>query len=278
VSIWFQGLSQGYPHPEGIIFHGVLLDISARIVQEHEKESLLSEVSLRKDEMEAMLYTMSHDLRSPLVNIQGFATEAKALIEEYLENSTPEILKEATGRLQTVLQNTDRISKLISLLLEAGRHSRDSLNISVVDANAIMHEVLSSYSWRDLQMRVVVHQEHLSCQADAKRLKQVFKKVIENCVAYRKPEQPGEIQIHFSAVNAHLEIVIKDNGIGIEAKQAEMIFDAFTQVNPNKGRHGMGLTLARLLLRRMGGSIYAAGIPGVGMTVTLKLPISHGLV
>lgn len=236
-----------------------------------EKEKLLAEVSLRKDELEAMLYTLSHDMRIPLLNITGFTTESLMLVQQPLEQEGTGPCSELIEYLQRVLKNSHHLSLLIQHLLDAGRHSRDALQLSMVKTEEIWQDVIAQYDWNQVQAKLVKDCTFADCFADPGRLQIVFRKVLDNCIAYAKPGKTLQINVTSRIEAMHLVIEIQDNGIGVDPEQAESLFVAFSQVTPGKERQGMGLTMSRLLLRRLGGSIHMDGKLGVGTTITIEL-------
>lgn len=236
-------------------------------------DDLAKELQLRKGELETLLFTLSHEMRSPLVNIGGFASETLTLLQTPSHEWSAKHHKESIDNLQILLQNTKRLNSIISHLLEVGRHSRDSLVLTLVQTEDLWNEVCTKFNWSELDFEVVKPLPIPPSYADATRLKSVFLKILENCVAYRKPNVPGRILVSSTIQGRHLLITIQDDGIGIDPHQAEYCFSAFMQMNPDKSHHGMGLTLARLLLQRMGGTIQMTGSPGKGSIVTLKLEI-----
>lgn len=236
-------------------------------------EDLAKELRLRKSELETLLFTLSHEMRSPLVNIGGFASETLTLLQNPSPEWSAKHREESIENLQILIQNTKRLNSIIANLLEVGRHSRDSLVLTIVQTDDLWKEACSLFNWAELDFDVVKHLPIPPSYADATRLKSVFLKILENCIAYRKPNVPGRILVSSTIQGRHLLITIQDDGIGIDPHQAEYCFSAFMQMNPDKSRHGMGLTLARLLLQRMGGTIQMTGSLGKGSIVTLKLEI-----
>jgi len=236
-----------------------------------EKEQLLAEVSLRKDELEAMLFTLSHDMRTPLLNITGYTTESLMLATQPTELAMDGLRDELTENLQHVLKSSYKLSIMIQHLLDAGRHSRDALQLSMVKTEAIWQDVIAQYDWNQVQTKLVKESAFADCYADPGRLQIVFRKVLDNCFAYAKPGKPLQICVTSRIEAMQLVIEIQDNGIGVDTEQAESLFLAFSQATPSKEHQGMGLTVSRLLMRRLGGRIHMDGKLGVGTTITIEL-------
>lgn len=270
--IWFEGISTFFPQQNGVVSNGVILDITERTSQEQEKEKLLSEVSLRKNELETMLFTLSHDMRSPLVNIDGFGTETLLLLQDYSDNWSEAKREESIENMRILLKNSKRLSSVISLLLDVGRHSRDAFTATEVNTEKVWTDALSGFAWTEMEIEIVKNHPMQPCIADANRLKLVFQKVLDNCIAYRKPGTRSCVTVDSNTLDNKLIIAIRDNGIGLDTSQSEYCFSAFMQMNPNSDHQGMGLTLARLLLRRMGGTIRLEGAIGTGTTAIIELP------
>lgn len=269
--IWFQGFSHMSRNAQGCQSNGVLMDITERVRQEHELKRLLKEAALRSDELEGLLFTMGHDLRSPLVNIDGFSYEALLL----LENKTgwnEEARQECLAHLQRLRDESLRMNELIDTLLMLGRRSRDYLEISMVDTGAVLCELASLLPFAANRLRVEIAPELPFCRADAQQLRLVLTKVLENCIDYRKPAEDGVVRISAHREGQRVCLEISDTGIGFAEQYGDIVLQAFHQLNPSKEHQGVGLTIARLALLRMDGSIRARSAPGLGTTVVVELP------
>ena len=270
-NIWFQGLSSVSVTSEGLLSNGVLFDITQRVTQEEERGRLLSEVSMRKEELEAILSSLSHDLRTPLVNIDGFAGELARLLEtpEYANMHSQQ---ECLSDLHLLRENTGRINELISHILALGRHSRDSLEIVKLHPKKIIESLEKSLGWFERNISLEIQPNLPSCRADLKQLEPVLRAVLENCADYLKDGEPGLVKVSGKIRLDRAIYAIQDNGIGFDPAYSENIFKAFHQLNPSKKHQGMGLTVARLALRRIGGSIHADSRKGAGTVVYIELP------
>jgi len=269
--IWFQGLSSVSRTSEGTQSNGVLFDITSRVAQEEERSALLAEVSMRKEELEAFLSSLSHDLRSPLVNIDGFAGELSRLLENPEYANLP-LHQECASDLLLLKENTQRINELISHILALGRHSRDSLEIHKFDPTEIIDSLWASMDLPEGGVEIEIENSLPKCRADRKLMEPVLRAVLDNGVDYRKVDGQAKIRVSGTVKADRVVYAIKDNGIGFDPSYAENIFKAFHQLKPNKKHRGMGLTIARLALRRMGGNIFAESKAGVGTTFYIDLP------
>jgi signal transduction histidine kinase len=270
-TIWFQVFSHISRNTSGVQSNGVVLDITERIRQERKLQKLLKEVTLRKDELEGLLFTMGHDLRSPLVTIDGFSHEALSLLKGR-DTWSEERRCECVGYLRLLREDSKRMNGLIATLLMLGRTSRDFLDIGVVNIQGMLQELVQKMPFAENGLRVEIAPLFPPCRADLQQLKLVFTKVLENCIGYRKLGEEGVVRIGASQGAERVAIQISDTGIGFPNQYAEVVFRAFHQLNPNKEHPGVGLTIARLALLRMDGTIRVTSEPNVGTTCTIELP------
>ena len=239
--------------------------------QEQELKALLNELTLRKDELEGLLFSLSHDLRRPLVTINGFASESLELVEaatDWNGESKHECLK----YLRLMREECQRMSVLIATLVDIGRKSRDNLNIKNVDLAPMVNELIKELPFAQNGMSVEVNLVATQCKGDAQHLKLALTKVLDNAIDYRSPTGGCKIRISSRKEEGRVRLFVWDNGIGFDNRYAETIFQAFQQLHPSQDHQGIGLTFARLALLRMDGRISIHSEPKQGTMVTLDLP------
>jgi signal transduction histidine kinase len=111
-------------------------------------------------------------------------------------------------------------------------------------------------------------------QADERRLREIFIVLIANAIEYRHPYRAAEVQISHRRVDGYDVIDVRDNGIGIEPRYRDQIFEVFRRLHP-RDEHpgtGMGLAIARKMVERLGGRLTVLSSPGVGSTFSIHLP------
>jgi PAS domain S-box-containing protein len=264
-------------------------DITERKAAEQEREILMEQLRQRNDELQSIVFTAAHDLRSPLVNIAGFAGELeKSLrqLEEVLKEAP--LNKQLIGRIDHLLK-TD-ITESLEFIRFGSRHMDALLNglmrLSVVGASPIEHsevemKVLINHIIEGLRYQInenivdiSVPDDLPNCFGDSTMLTQVFGNLIDNAIKYRHPERAAVVEIGASIQGDMVDYTVADNGIGIESTHLEKVFELFHRLDSKQeqGGQGMGLTIVRRILDRLGGSAKIDSVPGLGTTVHVRLP------
>jgi len=282
---WFRAQSNPMAIADGVLHSGILIDVSKEKAAELDKNNLLTELNLRNRELESVMYSATHDLRTPLVNLECFSKEALLSLQS-IENGTAyntsgrlpqqwvEIeLKDPLVRLN---DNALRIGRRLNALLRLTRAGRSLLLIHRSEPLPVLHSVL-----KQLQESLDSHQATLDlpseiapCLFDRSQLFDALHRILENCITFRDPTRPLHIQITSQSDSETCTLRIADNGLGFDPRYSEIIFEGFHQLEPGKGGgEGIGLTIARTALTRMHGSLKAEGHPGAGAAFTLELPL-----
>ncbi|WP_380874234.1 ATP-binding protein [Sphingomonas sp. DBB INV C78] len=245
------------------------------------------------DEIQRFAYIVSHDLRSPLVNVMGFTAEldtasrAVAELIERVETEAPGIateearvaamedLPEAIGFIRTSTQKMDR---LINAILKLSRQGRRVIVAEPIDMVALLHNIRDTLQQRieDSGAIVEIEQSLPAIVSDRVAVDQIFSNLIENALKYLKPGRPGEIIVRGHAGMGRAIFEVVDNGRGIDPRDHERIFDLFrrsgTQDQPGEG---IGLAHVRALAYRLGGVIDCHSELDRGATFRLSIPIQY---
>jgi len=221
-----------------------------------------------KDEF---VLTASHELRSPLTSVQGFA-ELLLLEREQLSPRQEETV-------EVILENTRHLVRLLNDLLDLARSDAGRLTIKpeptsaaslIEEATRTMRAQLDS---RDQQLNVEVEPDLLWIEADRDRIRQVLVNLLTN--AHEYCPQGAHIEVKARRSAAEVEIDVIDDGPGIPAEQLEHIFERFTRGDAGEtqrvGGTGLGLAISKSLVELHGGTIAAASIPGAGSTFYIRL-------
>lgn len=262
-----------------------LMEARAKIDQE--RETLLWEIDQKSREFEQILYIASHDLRAPLVNLQGFTMELgddlKVLLRLLESDSPPSpeewnqarsIRSELETSMQFIDGSTHRLDRILQGLLAYSRLGRISPQNAVVDCSLMIQDLLSSMEYRLRENHARIHVTLLpNCFADPLLVQQIFQNLLDNALKYSQPNVPAEISIQGKAGTEAVVYSIADNGIGIEPSQQSKLFDLFYRAgsNPKIQGDGLGLALVLRMVRRMHGRIWVESKPGIGSTFYLEL-------
>jgi PAS domain S-box-containing protein len=262
-------------------------DITERKRTGEEKERLAREVERRKAELEQLIYAASHDLRTPLVSVQGFVGELRLSLKELLaELDRPDLppefrerVAELTGSalsesLRFIDAGTARMSALLAGLLRLSRLGRAAFQVEPLDMNRVVGEALRSleYAAREAGARVEVA-DLPACLGDPMQVGQVFSNLVENAFKYRSPDRGLLIRITGQREDGKAVYCVEDNGIGIAPDQQERVFVPFVRVDAGvPGGEGLGLTIVTRIVERLGGRVWVESKPEKGSKFYVDLP------
>lgn len=241
--------------------------------QNHEKEIRAAELittntELQKanTELDRFVYSVSHDLRSPLTSILGLVSfiEEESLEAETLEHIT--MIKKSINRLDEFIKN----------ILYYSRNNRASLDIVQISLQKEATEIVNSLS--SIKEAEGIHfeidiKEHQPFYSDRLRLITLLENLISNAVKYHKTNQSGNyIKIIGHTTLEKLTLSISDNGIGIAPEHHNKIFDMFFRISGNKNGSGIGLYIVKDTVQILQGAIQVYSKLGKGSTfdITLK--------
>ena len=242
-------------------------------------------------EIQRFAYIVSHDLRSPLVNVMGFTAElerADKVVETFvgkIEQSHPDLvtdavrlaaredLPEAIGFIRSSTQKMDR---LINAILTLSRQGRRTLNPEPLVMERIMGDIVGSLAKvaDEREATITVAAPLPALHHDRLAIEQIFSNLIENATKYLRPGVPGTIVVRGSADARRARFEVQDNGRGVDPNDHERIFELFRRsgVQDQRGE-GIGLAHVRALAYRLGGSVTIASELGEGSTFFVDLPV-----
>jgi len=249
--------------------------LSARTV---ELEAANRDLSVANRELEAFSYSVSHDLRSPLRTIDGLL---RVVQEDFGDGIPPE----ARRHLETVSAQASRMSELTEDLLRLARLGREPLSKHPVDIRGLVQQVVgelhAAEPARQLEIRIG---ELPPAEADPSLLRQVWVNLVANALKFTRRRDSALIEIS-GAERAgdsgrgpggadHKLYSIRDNGAGFDPRRAERLFGIFQRLHAAKDFEGtgVGLSLARRIIERHGGSIWAESEPDRGAAFHFTLP------
>ena len=227
------------------------------------------EMSVLNRELEAFAYSVSHDLRTPLRSIDGFAS---LLEEEFGETLTGEA-RTYVNRIRT---SSRRMGRLISDLLALAHLNRTELNLESVDltrlAHSISRELAATDPAREVQWRI---DEGMQVWADRGLMRVVLQNLLGNAWKYTGQTPHAEIAFtHGVGPEGSPEFCVRDNGAGFDMAYADQLFEPFKRLHAHHEFEGSGVGLATVqrVLERHGGSVRGRGAIGQGATFCFHLP------
>ena len=257
---------------EALYFDGVVEDITERRKMASEKEQLLKTLAVKNEELESIIYISSHDLRTPLLTIQGFRTELeKACVSLKDSFDGMNLSDKSRKKLEIIIQEDiphaldhirsgiSKISNLIDGLLVLSKVASIQKVEDVVDVDRLVRTVVENKKI-DLSKNgaSVVIDQLPACVGNFSALRDVFANLVDNAIHYRNPDRP--LQIHISAKTDDSRVIycIEDNGIGIEEQYQKQIFNIFHKLHPQESSagEGLGLTITKRILDHLDGTIW----------------------
>lgn len=228
-----------------------------------------SELETANQELEGFAYSVSHDLRTPLRAIDGFS---HILLEQY----EGQLDEEGRRLLSVVRNNAQRMARLIDDILAFSRMGRLGMTIADVDMQGLVRSVVDELrpdaASRNLDIMV---QPLPAAQGDSAMLRQVWTNLLSNAIKFSAPKASARIDIGGQIEDAEQVYYIKDNGVGFDMQYADKLFGVFQRlhgVDEFEGT-GIGLAIAKRIVTRHGGRIWAQGAVGEGATFYFTLPV-----
>jgi len=248
----------------------VVENITQRKQAEEERERLIAELGAKNTELERFTYTVSHDLKSPLITIKGFL----GMLEQDALSGDTEQMKSDIGYIADA---ADKMQHLLEDLLELSRIGRMLNPSEEIPLNRLISEAIKSVSGRIAQrnVRIEVAPDLPSVYGDPIRIREVFENLIDNAVKYMDKQSDPSIEIGQRNAGNESIFYVRDNGIGIDARHHETVFDLFRQLNPNKEGTGIGLATVKRIVELHGGRIWVES-EGGGKGSTFCLTFSDG--
>jgi signal transduction histidine kinase len=256
---------------------------------EKTKQQLVSELRQCREEFKKFVYIVSHDLRTPLINLKGFSAELRFALETVqsaldpllprLDDSqrpavTTAIQEDIPESLEFIEFSVKRIDDFMNAVLRLSRMGRRSLKLEPLDMDAVVQGALDNLADQisQRQVEVTVKSPLPEVIADRDSMNELVGIFLKNAVVYLDPARPGEIEVIGERNSGETIFSIRDNGRGIAAEDMHKIFEPFRRAGrQDVPGEGMGLVFAQTLARLHGGSITCASEPGVGSEFTFTI-------
>ena len=247
---------------------GIARDITERKNAEHEREILISELEARNTELTQFTYTVSHDLKSPLVTINGFL----GYLEQDAKSGNLERLKKDTQRIKEAVNKMHALLTELLELSRIGHMINTPINIPfetlVKDAMDMVHGQLEKHN-----VSVQIQPNLSNVHGDRQRLTEVLQNLIDNAAKYMGDQTDPQIEIGQSGEDDGKPVFfVKDNGMGISSEYHERIFGIFNKLDARSEGTGIGLALVKSIIEVHGGRVWVESEFRKGSTFYFTLP------
>jgi signal transduction histidine kinase len=239
-------------------------DVTERVSRQRILES-------KNEELEQFAYTVSHDLKSPLVTIKGFI----GLLQQDVQSQRHDRMERYLNHISNA---SDKMVSLLDDLLQLSRAGRSVTSPEAINMESLAYEIIEILNGtiQKTKARVVVNPGMPEVFGDKIRIRQVLQNLVENSLKYRGAQKNPLIEIGSSKQeNEKINLFfIKDNGIGIHPEYHEKVFGVFDQLINDKGGTGIGLSLVKKIIELHHGSIWieSSGEEGRGTIFWFTLP------
>jgi len=249
------------------------------------------DLRFKTQEIETFVYSVSHDLRSPLVNLQGFSREleqsckdlqqalGKAELSPEVRRRLDMVDRDMLESVRYILTAVSRLGNIIDALLRLSRAGRVEYQWQRVDVEAVVRRVVDAMRGTAAAKGAQVTVGDLPpAWGDPTAVEQIFGNLLSNALNYLDPGRPGRIEIGAESVDKELlglpvTYWVRDNGLGIPEKYQSKLFVAFQRLHGDVAPgEGIGLALVRRMIERHGGKIRVESKEGSGTAFFLTLP------
>lgn len=263
-------------------FVAIRTDITQRKEDELRLKLLAEELAAKNKELETIVYVVSHDLRSPLLNVQGFGNalvracgELKERLQSVEDADVKRLFETDIPRaLRFIEAGVAKMDTLLAGFLRYSRLGRVAVQVQTLVMNPLITGVMQPLKFQTEEAAATMEIGELpNCLGDPNLTGQVFSNLIDNALKYREPSRPCRISITGHLEDGQAIYAVRDNGIGIDAEHQPKVFELFHRLDPKKtSGEGMGLTIAQRIMERQRGRIWVESEPDAGTTFFVSLP------
>jgi PAS domain S-box-containing protein len=287
-TIAWSNISHEFPIP-GWATWAIGIDITDRRKAQEQLQRYAAELEQRAEESRQFVYIVSHDMRAPLVNVKGFATELRSALDvvgtaaqvalPHLPDAQQQAVNAALQSdipeaLSFIDASINQMNHLINALLKLSRLGRRELHPEPLNMQHLVEESLQALAHQLAERQVQVQVGTLpDVVADETAMEQIVGNILHNAVLYLDPRRRGVINIGGEHHPDETLFSIRDNGRGIAAEDMAKVFAPFRRIGKQDiTGEGMGMAYVQALVRRHGGHIWCESEPGVGTTFFFTIP------
>jgi len=243
-------------------------DITDRKKADHEREQLIQELEIKNRELERFVYTISHELKTPLVTIAGFSGILSSDIEE-------EDKEKLISHLRHITNAVDMMSVLLDELLELSRVGRIINTPEAVSMRELIQDVAKMVERQAAKrgVKIEISPDMPDVFGDRIRLREVLQNLTENAIKFSNDQPDARIKVGWRDEGQNPVYYVQDNGRGIDPAYHDKIFGLFERLDPNIEGTGVGLALVQRIMEEHGGKIWVESEgAGAGSTFCFTIP------
>ena len=243
------------------------IDLTERKRAEEAQERLSQQLQAQVSELEAFSYGIAHDLRSPLVSIEGFSR----LLRADIQNQKMERVQEDIRLLESGVR---KMQQFLNRTLEYSRAGYQVKRTNNVSFGKIVKEVITEFNGQmsSIGATVSLAETFPRVYVDRMRIRQVLSNLIQNSIKYRSKTVPLKIEIGYRLSGDEDVFFVRDNGIGIDASEAEKVFALFYRGTADGEGSGAGLAIVKRIIEAHGGRVWVQDQQEKGTTMCFTLP------
>ncbi len=244
----------------------VIFNLNRRLA--HINRNLEGEVKMRTAELESFVYTISHDLKSPVVSMNGMASLL-------MENHSDQLSEKGRYYVQRVISNAAYMEELIQGLLTVSRIGKKREQPEPVDVRSVIAQILDIQKehFAEKNLEVVIQPSLPPFVFDRTALTQIFQNLITNASKFMGAQPHPKIEIGGGTLKDAVQFYVKDNGIGIDPEYHDRIFGIFQRLKEVEVEGtGVGLSIVKKVIDLAGGKIWIESKKGEGATFFVQLP------
>ena len=223
------------------------------------------QLEAKNEEMAHFVYTVSHDLKSPLVTMKGFV----GVLKEQLGSEDDDVVTDSIGRIE---KSASHMGRLIEDLLELSRAGRVRGKMEPVDISVLVRELTDGLQRQleELGTTLEIHDDMPEITADRTAMSRVFDNLLHNAIKYGAQGPHSKITVGSEVVGDEVRFFVKDNGPGIAAEYHKKIFGLFQRLDSDQDGTGVGLAIVAKLMGMHNGRVWVESSPGDGATFWLS--------
>ncbi|NOY76427.1 MAG: PAS domain-containing sensor histidine kinase [Calditrichaeota bacterium] len=221
---------------------------------------------------EEFTYTVSHDLKAPIISIEGY-------ISLLMAENIDELSGDGKFYIEKVLKNIRVMKNMIQDLLELSRIQQDKDEFRIASLGSILRNVLDEFQFQIEKKRIdlVLPNRFPRLKCNPSLVQVLFSNLISNAIKFMGDQQHPRIEICWKRNGSSLTLFFKDNGIGINPKSKDRIFDVFFRLQPSRGIEGsgVGLAIVKKIVEAHNGTIDVESEVGKGSTFIVSFPVQN---